>query len=58
MNHMFNGIVEPARCGVVLVYRSGALCLVCWLRVYLQLLLQEMDPRSDLDSADPIKRCE
>lgn len=36
----------------------GALCLVCWLRVYLQLLLLEMDPLSDLDSADPIKRCE
>lgn len=25
---------------------------------YLQLLLLEMDPSSDLDSADPIKHCE
>lgn len=50
--------IKSARCSVVLRYRSGTLCLVCWLRVYLQLLLLEMDPPSDLDSADPIKRCE
>lgn len=50
--------IKPVRCAVVCGYWSGALCLVCWLRVYLQLLLLEMDPSSDLDSADPIKRCE
>lgn len=44
----------PHFCG----YWSGALCFVCWFGIYLRLLLLEKDPLSDLDSADPIKRCE